>query len=139
MPDARQPVTLGMSLGTAPQPGSLVTVKVRIRVAPGHHVYGTDEQAKTYTPLSLDLKLPEGWRTTGDWRLPASIAKDGHQIMTGDFIARRAVFIPPGVTGDFKVSCDLRAQACNAELCWPPKTLTAETTVRLATPSPAQP
>lgn len=138
-PDARQPVTVGLSFASPPQPGAVVMAKLHVRVAAGHHIYGPDEAAKTYHPLALELKLPEGWQPMNDWRFPVSTEKDDHKILRGNFTVRRSLLVPPNAKGDFTVRCEVRSQACNDELCWPPKTLTAEASFQLPAPTPAKP
>jgi len=124
-PTDREPVTAGLALADpTPAPGSLVVLRLRVRVAPGHHIYAPEEPAKTYTPLTLKLTLPEGWEEFGEWNEPAAAHKDGHSILAGDLMFRRLLVVPRNATGAAPLSCDLKVQACNADFCWPPRTVT---------------
>jgi hypothetical protein len=129
-PSERMPFTVGISVGEGSlAPYTVVPVRVRIRVVPGYHIYARDENSKTYTPLSLKLVLPAGWREWGDWTGPAGQLQDGHLILSGDLMFRRQLIAPAELPGSIRFACEVRAQACNDQLCWPPKTQTAEFTV----------
>lgn len=131
-PTDREPVTVGLSWANPSfQPGIPAQVRVWVRVAPGHHIYSAEEPSPTYTPISLKLTLPEGWTEYGEWSQPVATAKDGHSILSGDLIFRRYIRIPPQASGTVRLNCEVRVQACNADFCWPPRSLQAETVVEL--------
>ncbi len=136
-PTDREPVTVGLSWANpSSQPGTIALLRVRVRVAPGHHIYAADEPSPTYTPISLKLTLPEGWTEYGEWSQPVATAKDGHSILSGELIFRRHISIPPQATGTARLSCEVRVQACNSDFCWPPRSLLAETVVEFPTATP---
>jgi carboxypeptidase family protein len=133
-PSERVPFTVGISVDADDlTPHSIVPLRVRIRIARGHHIYATDESSQTYTPLSLKLTLPEGWKELGDWIGPESLLKDGHHVLTNDVIFRHPIIVPAKLTGAARFACEVRAQACNDQLCWPATTRTAEITIETKT------
>ncbi len=129
-PSEREPFTVGISVGAGSlTPYTFAPLRVRIRVAPGYHIYARDESSKTYAPLSLKLTLPKGWKEWGDWTGPAGQLQDGHLVLSGDLLFRRQLVVAAKLPDRVRFVCEVRAQACNDQLCWPPKTKRAETTV----------
>jgi hypothetical protein len=102
--------------------GEVAELRVRVRIAPGHHLYLPGAAADAPgIPVSLNLKQSGILIFASDWDLPAG---DGNKRLTGDVEIRRKVRVAPRATpGAGDVACDLRYQACTSELCWPPRTL----------------
>jgi hypothetical protein len=123
-PDA--PVQAGMatSVGSATSVavGETFTLAVRIRVAPGWHVYdaGAGERLVGTTLL---LKLPDGLVADAGWEQPPSEpgAEPGLRVWQGDLVFRRRVRVERLPAADASIDCTLAFQACDETKCLPPQ------------------
>jgi hypothetical protein len=123
-PSAENPVTAAawMTPGDVSS-GEPAEVRVRVRIAPAHHLYAPGVPADAPgIPVSLVLKPLDALEPVGEWTFPET---DGNKHLTGVVEFRRAVRVRQGTAaGAHQVACELRYQACTSELCWPPRTLT---------------
>jgi DsbC/DsbD-like thiol-disulfide interchange protein len=105
------------------------TLVIRVRTAPGWHIYAVDHPTGTAQPTRLELKLPDGVEPEGEWLNPeASLsagAGKGQFIYEGDFTFRRRLKISEQVEpGRVEIGCQINYQACDPFLCRPPESLT---------------
>lgn len=113
-------------------PGN-ATLLIRVKTAPGWHIYAADKPAGTSQPTRLDLQLPEGVEAEGDWIYPeatkSGVGSDGKFVYEGDFAFRRRLKVSEGTPrGRFNVGCEIHYQACDPFSCRPPETATVEAT-----------
>jgi hypothetical protein len=118
-PTAETPVTATLWLTPA---GNNVHLHLQLHIAPGHHLYAAT--AGPFTPTAVKLNSPD-LLPTAPKQSPDPDAQ-GHQTGTVEF--RQQLHLAPNVApGSHELACDLTYQACNPELCWPPRTLTLKT------------
>jgi DsbC/DsbD-like thiol-disulfide interchange protein len=126
-PDAGHPVTAGAHLRPeSVRAGGDVTLVVLVRTAPGWHIYAAEGSAGAALPTTLKITLPETVQPVGDWTYPDAVpGPDGTgRVYQGKLTFRRQLRVsPPAVPGPFKVTCELRYQACDPFSCRPPATL----------------
>jgi hypothetical protein len=122
-PSRTEPVTAVMKLDRdTVRAGESCEVLVRVRIAAGHHIYSTNAIDGPFTPTTLDLILPADLEPVGKWVAPRpATTKAGERIYTDSILFRRSLKVrlntPPGL---LSIRGELRCQACNEELCWPP-------------------
>jgi DsbC/DsbD-like thiol-disulfide interchange protein len=104
-------------------PGDVVTLVVRIRVAEPWHTYAKVPADSAMKPTAIDVKLPDGLRFVGDWKVPTAKASDtpGTTVYEGDLLFSRDVLVT-AKTGSLTVAGAVQFQACDPERCQPPRT-----------------
>jgi DsbC/DsbD-like thiol-disulfide interchange protein len=109
------------------RPGDLVTLAVRFRTASGWHFFavGNDDQTGPVLPTTLELDLPAGISTDGDWDLPEPDIYDGPtgrgQGYAGDITFRRRLKIEQSQSpGAVAMRLKVRFQACDDHACLRP-------------------
>ncbi|HWB13141.1 MAG TPA: protein-disulfide reductase DsbD domain-containing protein [Pirellulales bacterium] len=132
-PVGHKPVAAGVILApsklTAPDTATLL---IRVKTAPGWHIYAVGQPAGTSQPTRLELSLPEGLEPDGDWVYPEAVAGGGNAIYEGDFSFRRRLRLTEAAQpGRLKVGCQIAYQACDPFSCRPPETLRVETAVEV--------
>jgi len=134
-PSAHQPVKIVMKTDrTEASPGDTFQVVVRVRIAEGYQIYAAAPKSKSFTGTSVSLVLPSGIEAVSDWTAPAAVqARDGELVYTNSVTYSRSFKLgAAAASGPILLKGDIRYQACNDQLCWPPKTipLSATLTVR---------
>jgi DsbC/DsbD-like thiol-disulfide interchange protein len=106
------------------RPGDVVTLAVRFRTALGWHFFavGDDGHAGPVLPTTLNLDLPAGATTDGDWELPEPDIYDGPtgrgRGYDGDVTFRRRITIDQSQSpGVLTLPLTVGYQACNDSLC----------------------
>jgi DsbC/DsbD-like thiol-disulfide interchange protein len=106
------------------RPGDVVTLAVRFRTAIGWHFFAVGDagQAGPVLPTTLDLELPPGVSTDGDWALPEPDIYDGPtgrgQGYEGDVTFRRRLRIDPSQSpGVLTLPLTVSYQACDESVC----------------------
>jgi hypothetical protein len=142
-PSAQVPVTVGISSSPrSVQPGQFFDVLVRARIAEGHHIYAANPfSTNVFIPTTAKLTLPEGVEAVSDWITPAvSRAKDRELIYTNSIVFHQSLKVNPKARpGPVSIKGELRCQACNDQLCWPPKNLPFSTAVTIEPSSKGTP
>jgi hypothetical protein len=124
-PDA--PVQAGMATSRTPRAvGETFTLAVRIRVAPGWHVYDPSDDTGGDGRLlgtTLLLKLPDGLVADGGWEKPPSepCVEPGLRVWKGDLLFQRRVRVERMPAADASIDCSLAFQACDETKCLPPQ------------------
>ena len=93
------------------------TVKVELDINDGWHTY--DEVGEgSEEPTSLELELPKGVTTKGDWRRPTGIAgTEKHSLIyEGQVSFSRSVIVEPSAYGK-RIDVTVSYQACTDEYC----------------------
>jgi DsbC/DsbD-like thiol-disulfide interchange protein len=129
-PASYNPLVAGALLvpSKLPAPG-MMTLLIRVKTAPGWHIYAADRPAGAAQPTRLELKLSDGVETVGDWLYPEASpgAGKGQAVYEGDFAFRRRLKVTDAaVAGQFKVECEIHYQACDPFSCRPPESLHVE-------------
>ena len=124
-PDSKRPVVADASLVPSKgQAGSPWTLVIRVRLAPGWHIYAADRPTGGSIPTTLKLKLPEGVQARDDWEYPGPIPDplgQGWVYEGRELTFRRTLAVAPGVAaGPIQVGCEFGYQACDASSCRPP-------------------
>ena len=116
--------------GAVVQPGRVrlgerVTLAVRVRLAPGFHVYAMEEAGSADRRTEIAVTAPDLLEPQGDWQGPAPRVKDdGSRTFAGDVLFRRQFSVSgKAPAGRHKVAVGLDVQVCNEALCWPPETI----------------
>jgi DsbC/DsbD-like thiol-disulfide interchange protein len=133
-PSQDEPVKVGMVAERAiVAPGGTFRLLVRIRIAAGHYIYSTNAPHGPFTPLALNLRLPDTIEAAGEWVAPPPhVTRSGESIYNDSVVLWRRLRVrlnaPSGV---LSIKGDLSCQACSEELCWPPKTIELSATVEV--------
>lgn len=134
-PTAAEPVEVTASLSDPNvEPGGTIELIVRVKMAPGWHIYSANRPTGIGMPTTLELMLPKDVEVAGEWSYPESIPELSPDIFAGEeptFIHEEIVVFsrplkigsatPPG---RLLVTCELGYQACSITSCLPPKTVT---------------
>ncbi len=126
-PSPHEPVTATMVLQPATlTPGSDAILIVSVRIARAHFVHAPNiKPGEPWIPLEMKMSLPDGIEFAGDWQFPPGEKGSGDSPVYRDSVllrrALRVRAIPPSSVAS--LSGELRYQACNDELCWPPRTI----------------
>jgi hypothetical protein len=137
-PSGKNRVTAGAIIYPASAaPGQMVTVKVKLRIAPGHWIYGLDDSGTISVPTTLHLPgQKSAFRPTGPWRgSPPKIKADGSRIYSDEVVFERPFVIERGAKGEKKLPITIQYQVCNERVCQLPATLSVEVALR----SPSSP
>jgi hypothetical protein len=122
------------------RPGESLTLFVKARIAPGHHIYALEDSGCKNLPTALDAALASVLTPDGPWRGPEPKPHDdGSRTLAGEVLFKRRFLIERGARGKtHKLSAAIRFQVCNEALCWPPETVSLETEFEVVT-SPETP
>jgi hypothetical protein len=113
-------------------PGDLVTLVVRMRVGEPWHTYAKVRADSSMKATAIDVKLPDGMRYVGDWKLPKDKPSDmpGTTVYEGDLVFSRDVLVT-AKSGSLIVGGTLQFQACNPEKCQPPRSEPFKQTIQM--------
>ena len=133
-PTSSNPVTAGAVLRPAEaSPKSTLELLIKVRIAPGHHIFAMEKPGPDKVPTSISLELPPDVTEEGKWTGPAP-AKAGSALVYKDSVVvfTRKLRISAGAkAGPRQLAGRIRYQACNDELCWPPKTIRLEASFKV--------
>ena len=137
-PTSSNPVTAGAVLRPAEaSPKSTLELLIKVRIAPGHHIFAMEKPGPDRIPTSIALELPSGVAEEGEWTRPAPTKAGSALVHQGAVVVfiRRLKISAGTKPGPRTLVARLRYQACNEELCWPPKTIRLEASFKVL-PSP---
>lgn len=127
--DDQRPVAIACSVSPPqPEPGSVVTVAVRLTMAEGWHSYPTVAANSAYQPIDIELDLPDGAVRLGDWQRPPGLPhpdEPGTTMYEGDVVLLQRVRLPKAdqarpAPQRLDVRGVVRLQVCDAQRCLPP-------------------
>jgi DsbC/DsbD-like thiol-disulfide interchange protein len=128
-PSPQNPVTaVASAVPFTVRPGEIVELAVTIRIAPGWHIYSTDESGGPAERTTLELKVPAGIEQDSGWVVPepeldASGTGPVARVYTGDVTFRCQLRLADDVSrGRREMGCRLGFQACDRYSCKPFKT-----------------
>jgi DsbC/DsbD-like thiol-disulfide interchange protein len=136
-PSRAQPVTAAMAVSKKElHAGDTFELCARVRIAGGHHIYGTNATHGPFIPTALTLSLPREVESMDRWSAPKPTeAKGGDLIYTESVVFRRHLKIQPSAKpGKLKLSGELLCQPCSEELCWPPRMIPLSVSVTVQAP-----
>jgi DsbC/DsbD-like thiol-disulfide interchange protein len=104
------------------RPNEWVTFFVKVRLAPGFHIYALDHSGRGTMPSKIIDTPPEALRPQGPWRSTApKTLEDGSRVLTGEVLFQRRLRLSPAAQpGTNLVAVELQFQICNEAACWPP-------------------
>jgi DsbC/DsbD-like thiol-disulfide interchange protein len=107
-------------------------LSVQLDVKPGWHLYASASKDGPARVMRIKLTLPDGVEAVGDWVNPPSdpSTKDLNTMIYEGSVA----FVRKLKTGasrrDWTADIEVHYQACNEELCLPPRTIKRSVAVR---------
>ncbi len=142
--DNSEPVRASMRISKATAaPGDSFEVTVQARIAKGYHVYGSGGSNAPFVVTSVEMTLPKGLQSEGDWTVPKPVrAPDGAMIYTNSVQFRQTLKVKPDAPiKTLNLTADLHYQACNDKECFPPTSLELESalTILATNAAPALP
>jgi hypothetical protein len=108
------------------------TLAVEVDIFPGWHAYENVPPGSAYTPLEIQLELPDGVQRVGEWTKPQghlSPESPGLTVYEGRIKFECSLNAPDLATAK-QTACQLRYQVCDANMCLQPSS------ERLAVTSP---
>lgn len=134
-PDESEPARVDFQVTPASaKAGEVVTLAVRMRLAPGWHSYAQVAEQSPYPPIALELALPAGAEAIGEWDRPAASPSEeaGTSIYVDEAIFVHRVRLPADAAGQLELGASLAFQVCNDSVCLPPNEVDggAKVTVR---------
>lgn len=92
---------------------------IHFEIEPGYHIYNNVPNGEAYTPTSIEVILPQGYKVDGEMIKPFSSKYDDTQIT----IFQNSVdFIQPiSGRGIGNIKCIIDFQACDSRMCTPPQ------------------
>ena len=119
-------------------PGGSATLVVRLRIAPGWHLYAADALGGPNQPTRLETTLPAGCSAVGEWESPAAAPLVTSQGVTAIYqteaVFRQSLQFAASIPlGETAIVCDVHYQACDARRCLRPERLTLQVPVHLVT------
>lgn len=127
------------------KPGQTVTLKVKVELADGYHTYPVVQPADEAKFSANKLTFPADGPVVfvGDTVDPVGpkskkiddpIAKESYELLYypgGGTWARKAVVLPTAKAGATTAKIKVRLLVCDADNCFPPKTIDVEATVNV--------
>jgi hypothetical protein len=106
-------------------PGGATELRVKVRVAGGYHLYTAAGAKPPFTAASVEIKPSDHVRPNGQCHVEGA---DARERLTGVAEFRQPLRVSEdAAAGHHEVVCVLTFQACNDELCWPPRNLVLKT------------
>lgn len=133
-PSSSQRIAAGALISPASgKPGDSLRVFVKMRMAPGFHIYAMEKSGLASQATTLELSLPACLKAKGPWRGPEPTSnEDGSRTFKGEVVFdRELTVLSPPDQADVKVRIQVQYQVCSEALCWPPSTIRLETPLQV--------
>ena len=115
-PDPQNPVLVSASLQR--KDGDQAELRVRLRIFPGFHVYHTVADSDPYSPLKVDVALPEGGQAAkATFPVAVAFGSKGTTVYEDEAEVVQPLTLP---TGPQTVVVKVSGQACDSQVCMPP-------------------
>jgi Carboxypeptidase regulatory-like domain/Disulphide bond corrector protein DsbC len=112
--------------------GDTFEIRVRVRIAAGHHIYGTNVVGKPFTPTSIKLTLPDCLELIGNWSAASASPGSQPDEFTDSVLFTHSLKVSPTMPpGQTTIKGELNYQACNKDYCWPPEKTQLSTSIVL--------
>jgi DsbC/DsbD-like thiol-disulfide interchange protein len=121
-PSAAQRINMAVAFGRSSEKD--IPVFVKVRLAPGYHIYALENTNSLNQATEIETKLPAGLRLDGPWHGPEpKKLSDGSRVYEN-----QAVFtnVLKGTLKGEKLEITVSFQVCNELVCWPPEKLVRE-------------
>jgi DsbC/DsbD-like thiol-disulfide interchange protein len=128
-PKDSSPVTAAADISPATiGPGDTATLSIRIRIAPGWHIYALDGGSGPNQPTQIELMLPRGISAIAEWKAPvpgAQVSPTGLvSVYSGEAVFSRLL----RASEEFEpatdsINCEFRFQACDHSRCLRPQSI----------------
>jgi DsbC/DsbD-like thiol-disulfide interchange protein len=128
-PTDANPVSAAAEIAAATiRPGDSVLLNIRVRIAPGWHIYGLNGGLSPNHPTQIELSLPTGISAIGEWKAPAPDAQVTSlglaSIYSGEVVFSRQLIVSHKYQPEAnRITCKLRFQACDHARCLRPDVL----------------
>jgi DsbC/DsbD-like thiol-disulfide interchange protein len=122
-PSPDEPVKVAMQFRPAiAAPGDVVELIVLARIADAHYLHAAGSSGQPFEPVAITSLLPDEVESLGDWQLPAPIKVHGASAGYRDSMQlKRSLRVRSNAKHQtLRLTAELKYQACNDELCWPP-------------------
>jgi len=104
------------------KPGDVVTLAIRMRIAPGWHVYAVVPAGNSFQATEMHLDTPTGMIADERWlNPPAKPYQSGVTIYVGDVVFQRKLRIGKVNEPKLEVPITVSFEACNSQQCLPPR------------------
>jgi hypothetical protein len=115
------------------RPGETVTLFVRMRMAPGHWIYGLEEAGSHNVATSMTIEPHRGkLRRDGPWQSTEPKVKGGSKTHRDEVLFEtRMVVDRAAAPGLENLQVTVTFQVCNEALCWPPRTLSLQPCLKI--------
>jgi Disulphide bond corrector protein DsbC len=129
-PTAREPVVASLSVEPArAKPGDSVAVTVTLKLARDWHINAVSDTREFAIPTKLEIKLPSGIATAGEWDIPkpdVALADSG-PVYTGEIRFTRSLKVDSSAqAGKLELVCKVSYQACDEHRCLRPTSKTVQ-------------
>ena len=113
------PVAFNAKIEPGKSPGRC-SISVELSISEGWHTYLSVGQGGATRLTEVELQLPDGVETVGEWNKPIGFpdTKDPNTlILSGDVVFSRAIKLSETATG--KIGVKVHYQACDDSICAP--------------------
>jgi DsbC/DsbD-like thiol-disulfide interchange protein len=116
--------------------GEEFTLTLNVEIAEGWHIYAVDRPTGPAVRTAIELPLPAGLESAGNWTLPDPIPDDSTAgepafVYHGSIAFQRRLRAARGTPGPISLSGTLRYQACDRDSCRAPAKLKFDTSLQL--------
>jgi hypothetical protein len=114
--------------------GDIVVLQVRASIRAGWSIHPIGAAGGPVTATTIELQLPEGLEAVGVWEPPMATRpfdKPGSGLVyEGNATFRRALKLAHGQpAGNLEIVCKVGFQACDADFCLRPETISLTSSV----------
>jgi hypothetical protein len=133
-PSETEPVTAAMRVDHQTVcEGETFRLLVKVRIAGGHYIYGTNAVQGPFTPLKMKLFLSGTLEPAGDWVVPEpTVTRTGERVYISQVLLWQPLRVRLNTpTQTLSIKGELLCQACSEELCWPATEIALATSVEV--------
>jgi len=117
-------------------PGWSATLIIRLKIAPGWHLYAVEGNGGPNQPTRIEATLPTGCSATEEWESPAGspsvTSTGGAAIYETEAVFKQSLqFESSMLLGQASIVCDVHYQACDRHRCLRPERLTLNVPIQL--------
>ncbi|MBV8879459.1 MAG: hypothetical protein JO332_05830 [Planctomycetaceae bacterium] len=135
-----RPVVLHAEITPATaEPGEIVTLVVRLRIATGWHVYAAAPLQSGSQATQICMEAPPELIPRGEWlRPPGKPFESGRTIYSGEVILQHKLLVGKVNDGKLEVPVQVSYEACNSDRCLPPASRKITTSISILKKRPAE-
>ena len=123
LPTDEQPIAARvLAMPQRAVPGEAVALALDLRFAPAWHAWADAGEDGYQIPMTLTLLPNQHVKPLGDWHRPAAhVNAEGQWLYEDAAVFVLRVELSKAVSGPIEIAVKVRYQACNAEMCLPPR------------------